>query len=120
MNDEVIAISYVHCVQCVSDFDLISSDATGADPVLLHGPDFPDYRLIMILVLMRMTNCDKIKLVTKWIQSNNQMDPTMNQRMLGMDLPVSSCSSTTPALRARGTPLQNIFNQVFNQIFTKF
>ena len=43
-----------------------SLDATGADPVLLHGPDFPDYRLIMILLVM--TNGDeKINLVAKWI-----------------------------------------------------
>ena len=82
-------------MKCVADFDPISSDATGADPVLLHGPDFPDYRLVMILVLMSkmlsetdfvglghkslhgamqrgplvlITNCDKIYLVTKWIQ----------------------------------------------------
>ena len=34
----------------VADFHPTSSDATGADPVLLHGPDFPDYRLLMMMV----------------------------------------------------------------------
>ena len=34
--------------------------------------------------------------------SDDEMDPMMSWAMLGMDLPVSSCSSTTPALRARG------------------
>ena len=57
-----------------------SSDATGADPVLLHGPDFPDYRLIMILVVVIRTNgshdefghvsngSDEMGPMVKWVQ----------------------------------------------------
>ena len=38
----------------------------------------------------------------------------MNRPMIGMDLPVNSCSSTIPALRARGEPAgSHLFNSAF-------
>ena len=56
-------------MRCILHFHQNSSDATGADPVLLHGPDFPDYRLILVL-MVDIGADDKMDLVIKVARMN--------------------------------------------------
>ena len=56
-------------MRCILHFHQNSSDATGADPVLLHGPDFPDYRLILVL-MVDIGADDKMDLVIKMARMN--------------------------------------------------